>query len=184
MVWLHHMVRPLGSFVTAWKTVQGSPGLGSACETSSPPPSGNATIAAASFRFMDVEEMLRYVATFIAFFRTATKDTELRGVPVKEGDRVAMFYPSANRDEAYFIDPERFDVTRKPNPHLAFRGGGAHFCLGANLARVETTALVLEVLSRMKNMELAGPIERMRSTLINGIHSMPVRFTPARRVGA
>jgi cytochrome P450 len=95
-----------------------------------------------------------------------------------------MFYPSANRDEAHFIDPEHFDVTRKPNPHLAFGGGGAHFCLGANLARVETTALVSEVLSRMKNMELAGPIERMPSTLINNIHSMPVRFTPGRRVGA
>ena len=128
-----------------------------------------------------VEEMLRYVTTFIAFFRTATKDTELRGVPVKEGDRVAMFYPSANRDEAYFVDPERFDVTRKPNPHLAFGGGGAHFCLGANLARVEAAALVSAVLRRMKNMELAGPIERMPSTLINNIHSMPVRFTPARR---
>ena len=131
-----------------------------------------------------VEEMLRYVTTFIAFFRTATKDTELGGVSVKEGDRVAMFYPSANRDEAHFVDPDRFDVTRKPNPHLAFGGGGAHFCLGANLARVEAAALVWEVLSRMKNMELAGPIERMQSTLINGIHSMPVRFTPARRVGA
>jgi cytochrome P450 len=131
-----------------------------------------------------VEEMLRYVGPFIAFFRTATKDTKLRGVPVQEGDRVAMFYPSANRDEAHFADPDRFDVTRKPNSHLACGGGGAHFCLGANLARVESATLVSEVLSRMKNMELAGPVERMSSTLINGIHSMPVRFTPARRVGA
>jgi cytochrome P450 len=103
---------------------------------------------------------------------------------VQEGDRVAMFYPSANRDEAHFADPDRFDVTRKPNSHLAFGGGGAHFCLGANLARAESATLVSEVLSRMKNMELARPVERMSSTLINGIHSMPVRFTPARRVGA
>jgi cytochrome P450 len=131
-----------------------------------------------------VEEMLRYISPVNAFFRTATTDTELRGEPVQEGDRVAMFYPSANRDEAHFVDPDRFDVTRKPNPHLAFGGGGAHFCLGANLARVEAAALMSEVLSRMKNMELAGPVERMPSTLINGIHSMPVRFTPARRVGA
>ena len=131
-----------------------------------------------------VEELLRYVSPVIAFLRTAMKDTELRGVPVKEGDRVAMFYPSANRDAAHFADPDRFDVTRKPNPHVAFGGGGTHFCLGANLARVEASALVSEVLSRMKNMELAGPVERMPSTLINGIHSMPVRFTPARRVGA
>ena len=131
-----------------------------------------------------VEELLRYVSPVIAFLRTAMKDTELRGVPVKEGDRVAMFYPSANRDEAHFVDPDRFDVTRKPNPHLVFGGGGTHFCLGANLARVEAATLVSEVLSRMKNMELARPVERMPSTLINGIHSMPVRFTPARRVGA
>jgi cytochrome P450 len=128
-----------------------------------------------------VEEMLRYVSPVNAFLRTATKDTELRGVPVTAGDRVALFYPSANRDETRFVEPDRFDVTRKSNPHLAFGGGGAHFCVGANLARVEAAALVFEVLSRMKNMELAGPVERMPSTLINGIHSMPVRFTPARR---
>jgi cytochrome P450 len=130
-----------------------------------------------------VEELLRYVSPVITFLRTATKDTELRGVPVQKGDRVAMFYPSANRDEAHFIDPDRVDLSRNPNPHLAFGGGGTHFCLGANLARVEAAALVAEVLSRMKNLELAGPVERMPSTLINGIHSMPVRFTPARRVG-
>jgi cytochrome P450 len=130
-----------------------------------------------------VEELLRYVSPVIAFLRTATKDTELRGVPVQKGDRVAMFYPSANRDEAHFADPDRFDVTRKPNPHVAFGGGGMHFCLGANLARVEAAALVPEVLSRMKNLELAGPVERMPSTLINGIHSMPVRFTPSARSG-
>jgi cytochrome P450 len=130
-----------------------------------------------------VEELLRYVSPVIAFLRTAAKDTELRGVPVQKGDRVAMFYPSANRDEAHFADPDRFDVTRKPNPHIAFGGGGMHFCLGANLARVEAAALVPEVLSRMKNLELAGPVERMPSTLINGIHSMPVRFTPSARSG-
>ena len=130
-----------------------------------------------------VEELLRYVSPVIAFLRTATKDTELRGVPVQKGDRVAMFYPSANRDEAHFADPDRFDVTRKPNPHIAFGGGGMHFCLGANLARVEAAALVPEVLSRMKNLELAGPVERMPSTLINGIHSMPVRFTTSARSG-
>ena len=131
-----------------------------------------------------VEEMLRYVSPVNSFLRTATRDTELSGVPVKQGERVAMFYPSANRDQNQFTDPDRFDITRTPNPHLAFGGGGTHFCLGANLARVEATALVPEVLSRMRNMELAGPVERMQSTTINGIHSMPVRFTPARRLGA
>jgi cytochrome P450 len=132
-----------------------------------------------------VEEMLRYVSPLISFVRTATKDTELRGVQVKKGDRAAMFYPSANRDEARFADPDRFDIRREPNPHVAFGGGGTHFCLGANLARVEAAALVAEVLGRMKDMELAGPVQRTPSTLVNGIHSMPVRFTPARsRAGA
>ena len=76
------------------------------------------------------------------FLRTATQDTELSGVRVKQGERVAMFYPSANRDETQFTDPDRFDISRTPNPHVAFGGGGTHFCLGANLARVEATALV------------------------------------------
>jgi cytochrome P450 len=124
-----------------------------------------------------IEEMLRYTSPVTVFVRTATKDTELRGVPVKSGDRAAMFYPSANRDESRFADPDRFDVGRAPNPHLAFGGGGTHFCLGANLARVEASAIIPEVLSRMKDLELAGPVERVRSTLMNGIRSMPVRFT-------
>jgi cytochrome P450 len=124
-----------------------------------------------------IEEMLRYTSPVTVFARTATKDTELRGVPVKAGERVAMFYPSANRDETRFADPDRFDIGRAPNPHLAFGGGGTHFCLGANLARVEAAAIIPEVLSRMTDLELAGPVERVRSNLMNGIHSMPVRFT-------
>lgn len=131
-----------------------------------------------------IEEMLRYTSPVTVFLRTATKDTELRGTPVKAGDRAAMFYPSANRDESRFADPDRFDIGRAPNPHLAFGGGGTHFCLGANLARVEASAIISEVLSRMNDLELAGPIERLRSNLINGIKSMPVRFTPARRLAA
>jgi cytochrome P450 len=123
--------------------------------------------------------MLRYTSPVTVFTRTATKDTELRGIPVRKGDRVAMFYPSANRDEAHFADPDAFDVGRNPNHHLAFGGGGTHFCLGANLARVEAAAIVPEVLSRMTNLELAAPVERVRSTLMNGIRSMPVRFTAA-----
>jgi cytochrome P450 len=126
-----------------------------------------------------IEEMLRFTSPVTVFVRTATKDTELRGIPVKSGDRAAMFYPSANRDETHFADPERFDIGRAPNPHLAFGGGGTHFCLGANLARVEAAAIIPEVLSRMKDLEFAGPVERVRSTLMNGIRSMPVRFTGA-----
>ncbi|OBK71981.1 cytochrome [Mycobacterium sp. 1274761.0] len=124
-----------------------------------------------------IEEMLRYTSPVTVFVRTATRDTELRGIGVKAGDRAAMFYPSANRDETHFADPDRFDIGRSPNPHLAFGGGGTHFCLGANLARVEASAIIPEVLSRMPDLELTGPVERVRSNLMNGIHAMPVRFT-------
>ena len=126
-----------------------------------------------------IEEMLRYTSPVTVFVRTATKGTDLHGISVKAGDRAAMFYPSANRDETRFDDPGRFDIGRVPNPHLAFGGGGTHFCLGANLARVEASAIIPEVLSRMTDLELAGPVERVRSNLMNGIHSMPVRFTPS-----
>ncbi len=131
-----------------------------------------------------IEEMLRYTSPVTVFVRTATAATELRGVPVQAGDRAAMFYPSANRDETRFADPDRFDIGRAPNPHLAFGGGGTHFCLGANLARVEAAAIIPEVLSRLTNLELAGPVERVRSTLMNGIGSMPVTFTAASAVSA
>ncbi len=124
-----------------------------------------------------IEEMLRFTSPVTVFVRTATKDTDLHGTPVRAGDRAAMFYPSANRDETRFADPDRLDIGRAPNPHLAFGGGGTHFCLGANLARVEASAIIPEVLSRMKDLELAGTVERVRSNLMNGIRSMPVRFT-------
>jgi cytochrome P450 len=126
-----------------------------------------------------IEEMLRYTSPVTVCTRTATNATELRGIPVRKGDRVAMYYPSANRDESHFADPDTFDISRTPNHHLAFGGGGTHFCLGANLARAEAAAIVPEVLSRMTDLELAGPVERVRSTLMNGIRSMPVRFTAA-----
>jgi cytochrome P450 len=128
-----------------------------------------------------VEEMLRYISPVMWFLRTATKDTDVRGIPVAKGGRVAMFYPSANRDATRFADPDAFDITRTPNPHVAFGGGGTHFCLGANLARVEASALLSEVVARMRDMEPDGPVERMNSMFINGIHAMPVRFTPAAR---
>ncbi|WP_206428572.1 cytochrome P450 [Mycolicibacterium stellerae] len=125
-----------------------------------------------------IEEMLRYTSPVTVFVRTAMKDTELRGIAIKAGERVAMFYPSANRDESRFADPDRFDIGRAPNPHLAFGGGGTHFCLGANLARVEAAAIIPEVLSRLEGLELDGPVQRVRSNLMNGIHSMPVKFKP------
>jgi cholest-4-en-3-one 26-monooxygenase len=124
-----------------------------------------------------VEEMLRWVTPVNLFQRIATRDAELRGRKIREGDRVVLFYASANRDEEMFPDAHRFDVGRNPNEHLAF-GIGPHFCLGANLARLEITVMFEELLRRLPDIELAGPVERLRSNFINGIKRMPVRFTP------
>jgi cholest-4-en-3-one 26-monooxygenase len=87
-----------------------------------------------------------------------------------------IFYPSANRDEAVFDEPERFDIRRSPNPHVAFGGGGSHFCLGASLARLEIRCLFEEVLARMHDVELAAPVERLHSWFIDGPRRMPVTF--------
>ncbi len=126
-----------------------------------------------------VEEMLRWVSPVSQFRRTATRDTEIRGQKIREGDKVVIYYQSANRDEAVFRDPDNFDVERSPNNHLAF-GIGEHFCLGANLARLEIRVMFEELLRRMPDIELAGPVRRLRSNFINGVKEMPVRFTPSR----
>jgi len=126
-----------------------------------------------------VEEMLRWVTPVNLFQRTATRDVELDGQQIREGDTVVLFYASANRDEDAFRDAHRFDVGRTPNEHLAF-GIGPHFCLGANLARLEIRIMFEELLRRLPDIELAGPVERLRSNFINGIKRMPVRFTPER----
>jgi cytochrome P450 len=125
-----------------------------------------------------IEEMLRFCTPVVHFRRTATRATEIGGRKIEEGRKVVVFYASANRDAAVFAEPERFDVTRQPNEHVAFGGGGTHFCLGANLARVEIAALLEQVLSRLPDLELAGPVERLRSNFINGPRRMPVRFSP------
>jgi len=124
-----------------------------------------------------IEEMLRFCTPVIHFRRTAMRDVELGGQRIAAGDKVVVFYASANRDESVFPDPDTLDVARSPNEHVAFGGGGVHFCLGANLARVEIRALFAEVLARLENLELAGPVERLRSSFINGPRHMPVRFT-------
>jgi cytochrome P450 len=126
-----------------------------------------------------VEEMLRWVAPVMVFRRTATRDLELHGKQIREGDSVSVWYGSANRDEAMFKDPDRFDVGRTPNEHLAF-GIGPHFCLGANLARLEIKIMFERLLQRLPDIRLAGPVQRLRSNFINGIKHMPVRFTPER----
>jgi len=115
----------------------------------------------------------------IAMRRTATCDTEIAGHPIRENDKVVMFYPSANRDAESFEKPHDFDVTRDPNPHLAF-GWGPHFCLGASLARGEIRGVFSELLSRLPDIEINGPVRRLRSSTVNSIKSMPIRFTPER----
>jgi cholest-4-en-3-one 26-monooxygenase len=123
------------------------------------------------------EEILRYVSPVITMRRTATRDTEIAGQPIREGDKVVMFYPSANRDADVFENPHVFDVSRSHNPHLAF-GWGPHFCLGASLARGEIRSIFSELLSRLPDIEVSGPVRRLRSSGVNSIKSMPVRFTP------
>ena len=127
-----------------------------------------------------VEEMLRWVSPVNYMRRTATKDVELRGKTIRAGDKLLLFYPSANRDEDVFPEPQRFDVGRTPNEHLAF-GFGPHFCLGAHLARLEIRIMFDELLRRLPDVELAGPVVRLRSNFINGIKHMPVTFTPEGR---
>jgi cholest-4-en-3-one 26-monooxygenase len=125
-----------------------------------------------------VEEMLRWGSSIHNFRRTATRDTEIRGVPIAAGDKVVMYYASANRDEDVFPDPHTFDVGRTPNEHVAFGGGGVHYCLGTSLARAEIKATMRQLVERLPDLELAGPVRRLHSDFVNGIKTMPVRFTP------
>ena len=126
-----------------------------------------------------VEEMLRWVTPVMYFRRTTTRDVEISGHQIAAGEKVTLWYISGNRDEEVF-GPERFDVGRDPNPHLGFGGGGAHFCLGASLARLEIRIMFEELLRRLPDIQLAGPVARLRSNFISGIKHMPVRFTPER----
>jgi cytochrome P450 len=123
-----------------------------------------------------VDEMIRWVTPVKEFMRTATADTRIGGVPIREGESVLLSYPSANRDEDIFDDPFRFDVGRDPNRHLAF-GFGVHFCLGAALARVETRALFAELLPRLESIELAGKPEWTATTFVGGLKHLPIRYT-------
>jgi cholest-4-en-3-one 26-monooxygenase len=131
-----------------------------------------------------VEEMLRWIAPVMYFRRTVQRDTEVRGVKFREGDKVCIYYGSANRDEEYFPDGDVFDIARNPNPHVSFGPGGAHFCLGANLARLEIKVMFEEIIKRMPDIRLAGEPQRLRSNFIAGIKHIPVTFTPGKRVGA
>jgi len=118
------------------------------------------------------------------FRRNVTKDTELRGQKFKAGDKVSIWYISANRDEEIFPDPFTFDIRRTPNQHVAFGGGGPHFCLGASLARMEMSILFEELVKRVASVERTGPVKRLRSNFINGLKHLPVHLTPSARKAA
>jgi cholest-4-en-3-one 26-monooxygenase len=131
-----------------------------------------------------VDEMLRYASPVMYMRRTARIDFELDGQTIHEGDKVALWYIAANHDPEVFEDPHRFDITRQPNEHEAFGGGGPHFCLGTHLAKLEIKVMFEELLARVPDMELAGTVERLRSNFINGIKHMPVRFAATSRAAA
>ncbi len=132
-----------------------------------------------------VEEMLRWVSPIKNMARTATRDVELEGARIRAGQEILLLYPSANRDEAVFTEPDAFDISRSPNPHLAF-GFGAHFCLGNQLARLELRVMVERVLARLPDLHLAvdrGALPRRAANFISGIDEMPVAFAPTAPVG-
>jgi cholest-4-en-3-one 26-monooxygenase len=124
-----------------------------------------------------VEETLRWASPVMHFRRTATRDVNVGGTDIAEGDKVVIWYVSANRDERVFKDPMTFDIERSPNEHVAFGGGGPHFCLGANLARLEIQVIFDELLDRWDDLELTGEPARLRSNFINGIKHIPLKFT-------
>jgi len=124
-----------------------------------------------------IEEALRFSPPVVAFRRTALVDNEIRGSQIRRGDRVVLSYPSANRDEEVFADPDRFDIRRSPNPHIAF-GIGEHFCLGASFARMQLRCILRELLTRLPDIHVVGAPKRQRSNLIHGIREMQVEFSP------
>jgi cholest-4-en-3-one 26-monooxygenase len=124
-----------------------------------------------------VEEILRFAPAVHTFRRTATADTELRGQQIRSDQKLLLWYPSANRDEEVFEKPDTFDIRRSPNEHVAF-GFGEHFCLGANLARLELQEIFRGIVMRLHNVEMTHPPRRLRSCFINGVKEMRVRFRP------
>jgi cytochrome P450 len=122
-----------------------------------------------------IEEILRWTSPIIHFARTATEDVELRGQRIRKGDHLALFYPSANRDEEVFDDPFAFRVDRAPNRHLAF-GIGEHFCAGAHVARLELEMAFKYLVPRLESVEVVGDVQRLRSSLVGGVKHLPIRY--------
>jgi cholest-4-en-3-one 26-monooxygenase len=123
-----------------------------------------------------VDEVIRWATPVTVFQRTALNDLEIGGQQIKKGDRVGLYYASGNHDEDVFTNPDKFDITRDPNPHLAFGGHGAHYCIGANLARLEVEVMFNVIADRMPNITKAGEPRRLRHAWINGIKELPVTY--------
>ena len=121
------------------------------------------------------EEIVRWTPPVVQFCRTPVEDFEMHGQKVRAGESLCLLYPSANRDARAFKDPDSFRVDRSPNPHLGF-GIGEHFCLGANLARLEIRIALEKLVPRLESIELAGEFERMRSGFLGGVKRMPIRY--------
>ena len=134
----------------------------------------------AHFATPAVEEMLRWATPVLDFRRTATRDCEVAGQAIREGDNVVIFYQSANRDDTVFAAPYRFDITRDPNPHLAFGGGGPHFCLGAALARLELRTFFGELLARLPDIEMSDTPVYVPGPFLDSVTSVPCTFAPRR----
>ncbi|HEX3822911.1 MAG TPA: cytochrome P450 [Mycobacteriales bacterium] len=130
------------------------------------------------------DEIVRWVTPVNMFRRTAMADVEVGGVAIKAGEKVVIYYTSANRDESVFTDPDTFDVAREPNPHVGFGGGGPHFCLGRHLAKLELECLFRSLITRCDHIELIAGPRRLRSNFINGIKEMTVRFVPEKNAAA
>jgi cytochrome P450 len=130
-----------------------------------------------------VEELLRWSSPVTYMRRRATRPVSLHGVDIQPGDKVVMYYGAANRDERAFESPDHLDLAREPNHHVAFGGGGPHFCLGAHIGRLEIAAMLREVLTRMPDLEPAGDVTWLPSTFISGPKHLPVTYSPSVRIG-
>ncbi|WP_134324477.1 cytochrome P450 [Cumulibacter soli] len=131
-----------------------------------------------------IEELLRYQSPVVHFRRTATEDTMLGDTAIKKGEKVAIFYAAANRDPAVFENPDELDLERDPNPHVAFGGGGPHFCLGSHFARIEIESMFRQILSRLHNLELVDEPVWVPSNFTSGPQRARIRFTPSAKANA
>jgi cholest-4-en-3-one 26-monooxygenase len=127
-----------------------------------------------------VDEILRWASPAVVLQRTANEDTEVAGQLVRKGERVALYFASANFDEEVYDDPRRFDISRSPNPHVTFGAGGSHFCIGANLSRLELKVMFDVIADELAETKLMGPPRRLRSSWLNGIKHLPVSYGRSR----